>query len=112
MAVWLIGAVLVSVQAFAAALIGSNGKGEEYNDSVPTERLLQHRISSDKDVKVGEWHANLDKCLDYARKNGVPVVASWSNGDNCGHCKMFENNSLSVPFRNWMAQSGMVFYVG
>ena len=78
-----------------------------------TSDLVATRRSRNVDnIKLGRWHENLDACLAYCKENGVPLVAVWSNGDNCGHCVKFENNVMSEPFRNWMPNSGMVFYFG
>ena len=86
--------------------------GAEYDDGAPTGVILSQRRASSATVKPGRWHADLDKALAYANENGVPLVAIWSNGDNCGHCKKWENNAISEPFQTWMKDSGIVFYFG
>lgn len=106
------------VKALLAAALLNTGvsaatiNGVSYNDSAPTGYLLAQRIAATGDVRTGEWHADLDKCLAFANQHGIPLIAVWSNGDSCGHCMKFENNALSVPFREWMAKSGVVFYFG
>lgn len=85
-------------------------QGQQYDDNSPTGYLLAERSSGD--VECGVWNSNLDKCIAFAEANGVPLVAIWSNGDNCGHCKKWENNALSDTFEAWMKTSGIVFYFG
>ena len=38
------------------------------------------------DIKPTVWHSNWKRCIDFARKYGVPMVYVWSNGRCCGHC--------------------------
>lgn len=102
-------AVLMSVGFNASA---ATRKGGEYNDSYPTEYLVAERLQPSDPVTPGKWHPNLDKCIAYAEANGLPLIAVWSNGDQCGHCKKWENNALSDVFEAWMAKSGIVYYFG
>lgn len=106
----------VAILAFLA-MVGTNAtaairKGAEYNDSYPTRYLVEERLQPSDDVVPGKWHPHLEKCRAYAEANGLPLIAVWSNGDKCGHCKMFENNALSDVFEAWMATSGIVYYFG
>jgi len=86
--------------------------GAEYDDNVPTGILVADRTPASGDVVTGKWHADLDKCKKFAEDNGIPLLAIWSNGDNCGHCKKWENNAISDAFIAWMKTSGIVFYFG
>ena len=81
------------------------------SESTATD-LLDVRTAKTGDVVPGVWHANLDKAREYAELRGLPLVAVWSNGDGCGHCIEFENCVMSPAFRNWMRDSGIVFYFG
>ena len=74
-----------------------------------TATLVKTRIKADKPVVLNRWHADLAKCKDYAAKNGVPLIAVWSNGDACGHCVAFESSCNHKVFKDWMAKSGCVF---
>ncbi len=103
-----LGAVLASTSAFAFA----NRYGEQYDDGAPTGVILAQRKGMNDSIELGRWHANLDNARAYAEANGVPLLAIWSNGDNCGHCKKWENNAISEPFETWMKDSGIVFYFG
>ena len=79
--------------------------------SVTTD-LLDLRAARTADVTPGVWHSDLNKARAYAEANGLPLVAVWSNGDECAHCVVFENCIMSPAFRNWMRDSGIVFYFG
>lgn len=75
-----------------------------------TSKLVKTRSKAAADVTLGKWHAGFSKCKSYAEKNGVPLIAVWSNGDACSHCVRFESACNSTNFKNWMATSGCVFY--
>lgn len=75
-----------------------------------TATIVKSRSKKSDPVTLGKWHCNFSKCKDYAVKNGIPLIAVWSNGDACGHCVMFENGINSTAFKNWMKTSGCVFY--
>ncbi len=81
------------------------------SESTATD-LLDVRTAKTGDVVPGVWHANLDKAREYAELRGLPLVAVWSNGDECSRCVAFENCVMSPAFRNWMRDSGIVFYFG
>lgn len=72
--------------------------------------LKNNRSKKTEPVTLGRWHCNYQKCKDYAVKNGVPMIAVWSNGDACSHCTKFENALNTSKFKTWMAKSGCVFY--
>ena len=75
----------------------------------PTSDLVKTRLARSKAVVPGRWHADLAKCQAYAKANGVPLIAVWSNGDLCGHCITFEQAVMKSDFTKWMKTSGMVF---
>ena len=103
-----IGVALVSFSASAMAI----RNGADYDDGQPTGIILAQRKGWNDSVELGRWHSNLDNARAYAEANGVPLLAIWSNGDDCGHCKKWENNAISEPFEKWMKDSGIVFYFG
>ena len=74
-----------------------------------TSKLVKTRASKTAAVTPGKWHAGLSKAKSYAVSKGIPLIAVWSNGDNCGHCVMFESACNSSAFKTWMASSGCVF---
>ena len=75
-----------------------------------TSNLTKTRLARSKAVVPGYWHSDLAKCQDYAKKNGVPLIAVWSNGDLCGHCVSFEQAAVHSVFTKWMKSSGCVFF--
>ena len=77
-----------------------------------TDDVIAIRVGRSAPVTPGVWHADLNKARDYAVANGLPLVAVWSNGDECAHCVAFENCIMSPAFRHWMVDSGIVFYFG
>jgi len=77
-----------------------------------TDDVIAIRSARSAPVETGVWHADLNKARDYAVANGLPLVAVWSNGDECAHCVAFENCIMSPAFRHWMVDSGIVFYFG
>ena len=78
----------------------------------PTDDLLAVRRARTKSVKMGIWHADLNKAKAYAEENGMPLIAVWSNGDDCSHCIVFEKMAMAPVFTEWMKTSGYVFYFG
>lgn len=92
---------LIGFAALAAAVEAS-----------PTSDLLAVRRARTKSVKMGIWHADLNKARAFAEENGMPLIAVWSNGEDCSHCLVFERMAMSPVFREWMATSGYVFYFG
>lgn len=77
-----------------------------------TDDVIAIRAGRSAPVTPGVWHADLNKARDYAVANGLPLVAVWSNGDECAHCVAFENCIMSPAFRHWIVDSGIVFYFG
>lgn len=78
----------------------------------PTDFLLSYRKPYNSPVEPGYWHSTLEDCKNYCLAHGVPLVAVWSNGESCGHCKKLESNANSIAFREWAKTSGIVFYFG
>ena len=92
-ALTLVGAVLVSGVGMAG----------------PTGTLVAMRDGKGTPVRPGVWHAGLEETRKYAEEHGLPLMAVWSNGDNCSHCKYFENAANSQAFQQFMKESGIVF---
>ncbi|MBO7655266.1 MAG: hypothetical protein J6U40_10125 [Kiritimatiellae bacterium] len=70
--------------------------------------LTEFRAPMGSPVKQGEWNGNLDACKALADKEGIPMIAIWSN-EGCGHCKVLERALMSDTFNTWMKTSGMIF---
>lgn len=81
-------------------------------EASPTSDLLAVRRVREKSVKMGYWHADLNKARAYAEANGMPLIAVWSNGEDCSHCLVFEQMAMAPVFQEWMKTSGYVFYFG
>lgn len=90
--------------ALMAGMLALSSQADE------TSKLVKTRLKSSAAVQLGVWHADLNKCKSYAEKNGVPLIAVWSNGESCGHCVMFEQACNQSAFKNWMKNSGCVFH--
>jgi len=76
-----------------------------------TTNFLKLR-STDSTIKLNEWHNNFTACKNFAEANNVPLVAVWSNGDNCSHCTNLESYFLSDMYKDWMSTSQCVFWFG
>lgn len=59
-------------------------------------------------VVPGWFHGDVSTCLAYAKKNGLPMMAMWSN-TGCSHCKVTEWGLLNTNFVNWAKDSGIVY---
>ena len=79
---------------------------------VKTSVFLKNNSTTSSTISLnGKWHRKHFKaCKAFAEKNGVPLIAVWSNGDACPHCTKFEDACNSTVFRNSMKASGCVFY--
>ena len=77
-----------------------------------TSTFLTRRLGKSADITPGKWHRNFSKAKSWAIAQGVPFIAVWSNGDNCGHCVKFEQCLNTTTFKNWEKASGMVFWFG
>ena len=81
------------------------------NASVTT-KFLKDRAKSGEPIVLGQWHAGFTEVKKYAETNGLPLMAVWSNGDNCSHCTKLESCMMEKVFKDWMKDSGVVFYFG
>lgn len=63
-------------------------------------------------VKLNEWHNNFSAVKKFAEEKNVPLVAVWSNGDNCGYCITFEQSAMEATFKNWQKTSQCAFWFG
>lgn len=79
-----------------------------------TSTMVGYRIKvkSAADCRTGEWLNNFSVAKKYAVDNGLPFFAFWTNGENCSHCVKFEGCVNASAFRNWMVDSGIVFWFG
>lgn len=91
---------VVALSALAMSCMGAN----------ETANLVKTRTARSGAVVPGKWHAGYSKCLSYAKDHNVPLIAVWSNGQNCGHCISFASACNSSTFKNWMKTSGCVFF--
>ena len=76
-----------------------------------TTEFLKLR-STASTIKLNEWHNNFSAAKKFAEDNKVPLVAVWSNGDNCGYCITFEQSAMEATFKNWQKTSQCVFWFG
>jgi len=76
-----------------------------------TANFLKLR-STDKEIKLNQWHNGFSACKKFAESKKVPFIAVWSNGDKCGHCTMFEQCLMDSKFKTWMKTSQCVFWFG
>ena len=74
-----------------------------------TTNFLKQRVSI---PQPGKWSSGFTATKNYADSNGIPLVAIWSNGEDCSHCENLETALMKSTFKNWMASSGCVFYFG
>lgn len=77
-----------------------------------TARMKAQRASASAPVVLGQWHAGFSTVKAYAEKNGLPLLAVWSNGEDCSHCKKLEKNLLTSQWKEYMQSSGVVYYFG
>lgn len=76
-----------------------------------TTNFLKLR-STASTIKLNEWHNNFSAVKKFADDNKVPLIAVWSNGDNCGFCKNFEKAAMGSPFIEWQKTSKCAFWFG
>ena len=74
-----------------------------------TETFIKSRVSK---PTLGKWCTGFTAAKKYADDNKVPLIAVWSNGDLCGHCKAFETATMNSKFTKWMGSSKCVFWFG
>lgn len=77
-----------------------------------TGKILAARAKAGTPIKLGQWHAGFTEVKNYAVNNGLPLLAIWSNGEDCSHCKKLERCMAQGVFTTWMKESGVVFYFG
>lgn len=77
-----------------------------------TDTTLSRRAKAGTAIVPGQWHAGFSAVKKYAEDNGLPLMAVWSNGDNCSHCLRFERCINASTFNTWMKDSGIVYYFG
>ncbi len=76
-----------------------------------TANFLKLRSTSST-INLNEWHNNFSACKKLAETKNVPLVAVWSNGDNCGFCTNLETCFMNATFKNWMKTTQCVFWFG
>lgn len=76
-----------------------------------TTNFLKLR-STASTIKLNEWHNNFSAVKKFADEHNVPLIAVWSNGDNCGFCTTFEKAAMGTPFLNWQQTSQCAFWFG
>lgn len=74
-----------------------------------TQKLLKTRVNT---PTIGRWSSGFSKVKKFADQNGIPIIGVWTNGDVCGPCVRFEEAAMTATFKNWMAVSGCVFWIG
>ena len=77
-----------------------------------TDKVKKLRAAASATIKLGQWHADFTKVKKYADTKNVPILAVWSNGEACGHCKRFEQCLLDSKFKTWAKTSGVAMWIG
>ena len=77
-----------------------------------TSTILAQRDKAGTPITLGRWHAGFTEVKNYAVNNGLPLLAIWTNGEECSHCKKLERCLAQSVFKGWMKDSGIVFYFG
>lgn len=76
-----------------------------------TAKFLKLR-STASTIKLNEWHNNFSAVKKFAADHKVPLIAVWSNGDNCGFCQILEKAAMDKPFLDWQKTSQCAFWFG
>ena len=63
--------------------------------------VKRHQTTGSNDVCLTMWHSDLSRCKSFADRNGLPMVAVWSNGSACGHCVTLANAVKHSAFVNF-----------
>ncbi len=82
------------------------GATAKIDDSL--QAMLDERDPKGTPVRPGYWHADLKACRAKAEKEGIPMLAVWSN-NGCFHCQIFEKACGSELFKNWRKDSGYIY---
>ena len=98
-----------TVKFVIAAVLAASALGAWASD---TGKILAARAKAGAPIKLGQWHAGFTEVKNYAVNNGLPLLAIWSNGEDCSHCKKLERCMAQGVFTTWMKESGVVFYFG
>ena len=77
-----------------------------------TDTLVKRRAKAGTPIVPGQWHADFSSVKKFAEDNGLPLMAVWSNGDECSHCLKLERCLNHTTFYSWQKNSGIVFYFG
>lgn len=77
-----------------------------------TDTIVKRRAKAGTPIVPGQWHADFSKVKKYAEDHGLPLMAVWSNGDECSHCLKLERCLNHTTFYSWQKTSGIVFYFG
>lgn len=60
----------------------------------------------------GKWCSGFTSAKQYAEENEVPLISVWSNGEKCANCVSFIKCVMTTTFKNWMKDSGCIFWFG
>lgn len=71
--------------------------------------IKRHKTSGKDDICLTAWHSDLEKCKAFADRNGLPLLAVWSNGKNCGKCVTFASAIASSTFRSFQERYKIVW---
>ena len=74
-----------------------------------TAEFIKNRVFA---PTAGRWSSKFSAVKNFALDNGIPLVAVWSNGDNCDYCKKLETSFMRETFKNWMSGTNYLFYFG
>lgn len=95
-------------KALAAALVAMTALVAMAKIDESLQIMLDERDPKGTPVRPGYWHADLAACRAKAEKEGIPMLAVWSN-NGCFHCQIFEKACNSDAFRNWRKESGYIY---
>lgn len=69
------------------------------------------RAEAGMELELGKWYTNWEVCKEYADRNGIPLVAVWSN-EGCSHCWWFDICLIQDEFKVFQKteDAGRVIY--